>query len=266
MERYTGTKSERQADLSDLSKSEGVIPLLRYAVDVVPERKPHKLKRDRKKWSRKKITSVCSLRLGDIRRIIVGTFGGPCDSDDSELFFDQALPHLVARHVAYGKLEEAIPEMLSDWAWKHTRRVATEHSREWFREQADRILTLFDNDDGFPSIPDGDDVSRALGVRQTWVEEFRLQTLAAVERPRRVREAETRARKADRERQRRLENGATPHAESREALAPWKVHGISRSTCYRTLAKGEIVEMRRRNKAERPAAPCQPPLRLVSST
>lgn len=215
--------------------------LLRFAADYRPEVSRHKLKKPRKRWTFHKILSVCSLRLGDIQRIILGLYGGPCDTDDGELFFSQALPHLIARHVAYEKPESAMTEMLMAWAYKHTRRVYVEHPREWFEQQAEPILVHFGNDDGRPSIPDGDSVSVALSVRQAWIQEFKLHTLTAIERPRRVRKAETNAKKAKRQGDRRISEGATPRRDSISARKPWEDLGISRATWYRQIADGTLT-------------------------
>lgn len=263
----TGTKHEHQGP-----SAQNLSAVLRFAADQMREDTPHPLKRKRQYWSDPKLRSVCSLRLGDIKRLIVGMFGGPCDTDDGELFFDLALVHLVARHVTSGKNEDEITDMLMDWAWKHTRKVVADHPREWFRDQGERILLAFDNDDGRPTIPSGDSVSAALGIRQSQVIDFKLSTLTAVERPRSVRKAEERAKKAERERQRRAKAGAVAHTESITQTKPWDRYGVSRATYYRAVKDGTIIPdqrmrvVRSRKQAKQIVQPePRKTLRLVAS-
>ena len=203
------------------------------------QRQPNRLRRRRSKWSKPKIARVSNCVLKDIERVIAGVCGGPCHTDHAGLFYDVALPFLVANHIAYGRSEETMDSL--KWAHTHLPKLAAENPREWFNEAEQAILAGFDEHDGAPSIPDLDSVSRKLGVTLEKRALWGLKLLCAVERPPIVRNAEAKAKNAAYNKAKRAANGATPREQSIAARKPWLAYGIkSRRTWERKVERGEL--------------------------
>ncbi len=208
--------------------------------------KPRKLKRH-KPWTKHKIATNCNLVLKDIVRLIQYEFQGPCDTDDGALLFEQALPFLVARHIAYNRSEDTVNSY--EWAWTHCRRLAVDNPRSWFEEAEQVILRGFANFDGRPSIPDRDAVSKALHLTEERRVSAKLLHLPAIERPPCVRERDRKAYDRARKAAARAKAGAKPHEASREKRRPWTAYGMSRSTYYRAKADGRLIEFEHPVKA-----------------
>ncbi|MFK5599099.1 hypothetical protein ACFZ8E_19175 [Methylobacterium sp. HMF5984] len=222
-----------------------------------------KLRKRPKSWSPYKITVNANNVVKDIQRIIEKEFDGACYTDDGEMFYEQAVPFLVARHIAYGYPEDELNTM--QWATKYTPGIAANNPREWFEAAEQAILAGFDNYGGKPSIPAMDSVSKALDLTVERRQKCGVLHLCAVERPRDIRKSEAKVYDARRKAEARSKAGATPREQSLTARKPWESYGISKRTYERRVERGEIpadpVSLKRMDKAR---AKWNPVLRLVS--
>lgn len=212
-------------------------------------------------WSVGKVWSVCNLRLNGIQRLIVGRHHGPCRTDDGIAYFDVALPHLVGRRYVRNHDDARIASYA--WAQKWTPQLAEEQGPGWFEEREQEMARKFD--DWRVVLPDADRVAQDLCITAAEVAVHELKTIGAVDRRAEQRDIEAKAKRAARDRQRRIEKlGSTPRDESMTATEVWKQSGYnSRATYYRAVARGDIAPDPRMRTQKRKAK--TPRLRLVHS-
>lgn len=165
-------------------------------------------------------------RRAEIQRLIEYRHSHSCDTDDAETYLDAVLPHLFRIHSASRRLDQAI----ADWArnWVPTLDQAF---------VADVVERARIED---PRLLKADAIAKLLKVTQAERTILKLRTIGACDRTKRQRQIDRKRRNTEIQRERRARNGATPRTHSKAATQPWKVLGISRSTYYDRLQKGQI--------------------------
>ncbi|KTS42294.1 hypothetical protein NS230_28120 [Methylobacterium indicum] len=163
-------------------------------------------------------------RVRDIENLIRGRHGGPCDTDDGEVYWLCALPHLLilfpSQPVRADPLrwaERWVPRMLPATGRKKVEAVIGSHLRRpRFRSNA------------------------VLGceMRATAAEcaAYQLHGIAPCDVPPEIGRARARQADAERKQAARRAAGSTARAQSLERTKPWETEGISRSTYKRRLA------------------------------
>ncbi|MCJ2040412.1 hypothetical protein MKK55_15885 [Methylobacterium sp. J-059] len=231
--------------------------------DAMKPKRRNPLRNKRTLWSPARVVSVANLFKSDIEKFITGTFGGPCLTDDAVMFYEPLVRILCVRFVA---MEEdgrnPRPVDSCGWAMKFMPRFALEQGRAWFEEQERVITASFGA--ALPALPSADELADAIGVRHQNVVDFRLRSIGATDRRAPQRAVERKAKKAVCERKRRAKAGAKAQANSKASTKPWESLGMSRSTFYRKLADGTVVEVQSPYDVAQDA-PKRPNLRLVKN-
>jgi len=83
-------------------------------------------------------------------------------------------------------------------------------------------------------------IGKALNLTNAERTRLGIRIILPVDRTKTQLKQDTKKRNAERERARRLEAGARPHARSARQTEPWKALGISKATYYRKLKNGTI--------------------------
>lgn len=168
-------------------------------------------------------------RLAELERLIDVRHGGPCDTDEGELYFDVALPHLVALPEADFP---ASPALL--WAWSLCPRLVDARGREWITEREAELRAR-----RRPIRLKADTIAERLGVRDEERSRLKLWTIGAIDRSAEQRKADAKVANRDRMRRKRaqekVERAAleqAPRQPSISSLKPWAAEGISRSSWY----------------------------------
>jgi hypothetical protein len=161
------------------------------------------------------------LRISSIVKLINGRYGGPCDTDDGETYYDAALPSLIERANYQGRAVGS-----RAWAEQFTPRLLDEHPPEWFAAAEDEAMR-------FPRALSADDIAKLLKVTADEVKRFDLRTFGAIDRPAKQRKDERKAADRAYQKRKRHEQGATPREQSLTARKPWSAIGISRSAFYK---------------------------------
>jgi hypothetical protein len=162
-----------------------------------------------------------NLRLASIERLIKGRHGGPCDTDDVEIYFEAAIPYLIDQANYYGR-----PISSLTWAQQWTPALVEDRGRSWFDEvEAEAAMN--------PTYLSSDRLAKLLQVTSDEVRRYGLRTFGSVDRPKKQRKQDRKAKDREYQRQKRLEAGATPRDQSLTTQKPWEVEGISRATWYR---------------------------------
>jgi hypothetical protein len=154
-------------------------------------------------------------RAKEIEKLIRHRYnGGPCDTHD-DVWLDAILPSLQRTAGAWA------------WAKMWVPLVARERGEEWFQSRMQKRLR-------WPSV---DELAQMLRITDEEAKDLGLKVMVSMTRPEAVRKAEQKAKDAERQRKKRLANGATPRCESIKQQEPWKKEGISKSTYYRRQNK-----------------------------
>lgn len=196
----------------------------------------------RKRWSPGKVVGLCNLRLYSIGALIQGRHGGPCDTDDGEMYYSAAVRMQVMRWAAMTD-DGRNPRDLNSQAWaqEHCPKLAADRPRAWFEDQERRILEELGAKHA--TVPAADDIARDLNIRHAEVVQFKLRSVGAVDRDARQREVERRRADVKRKALERRKNGdVMPRNESMAQTKPWLALNppISRATYYRKVEKGEL--------------------------
>lgn len=176
-------------------------------------------------------------RLSDIHKVIVGRHGGQCDDLVwMKRYFRAALPHVLhdARSiVAAGG--SPVGAML-DWVTEHTPILRIVIGDEWIEAQVDACLAKPPR----RRCPRVDRTSRILQIADHEPEAFKLCSLPAMSRPKAVREAEDKTRRAKAEQARRAQNPSyTPRSESKAATM--RAAGINPNTAKSQARRARLA-------------------------
>jgi hypothetical protein len=169
----------------------------------------------------KKKARFANLRLSSIEKLIKGRHGGPCDTDDAEIYLEAALPYLVDQANYYGR-----PVSSLAWAQQWTPALVEDRGHSWFNEAETEAAM-------HPKYLSSDQLAKLLQVTSDEVRRYGLNTLGSVDRPKKQRKQDRKAKDREYQRQKRLDAGATPRDQSLTTQKPWEIAGVSRATWYR---------------------------------
>jgi hypothetical protein len=176
--------------------------------------------RERRRASR---VPFAVLRLSSIQKVIDSRYAGPCPSPDADRYLRAAAPYILV----VGRIT------LRSWARRWTPLLAHPESQQFFDRIAEEASSL-------RRWPTADQLACHLGVTNAERLRLGLQTIGAIDRPKRQREADRRAADKAYQRAKRLEQGATPRERSLKATKPWEAHGISERHWRRQVKAGKI--------------------------
>lgn len=160
-------------------------------------------------------------RLSDIAKLIAHRHGGPCrDPVWSRTYFLAALPHVISSRARWREAVRAWVEQ-----WTPTLLIA---DFDWAEGQIERCL------DTKRPHPRTDKLAKLLAVRVDEVGAAKLVSIPAASRTKQVRQAEAKAKRAERDRKRWAAShpNHTPHAQSKARTKPWEACGMKRSAWY----------------------------------
>ncbi|MGF9764597.1 hypothetical protein AAII07_56900 [Microvirga sp. 0TCS3.31] len=169
--------------------------------------------------------SVSTLRLSSIRKLLEDRRGaglaGATLVAEEERCFRAALPSILEpKGRAIG------PGLALSWAEHWTPALLADRGASWIEELAAQHLAR-------PRRMKADALGRLLELCDEERTRLRITTIGAIDKNKRKRTAERKAKDRERKRQARAAKGATPRAQSAEAAKPWDVLGISRRSFYR---------------------------------
>jgi len=204
-----------------------------------PDKRAKPRPRGRKEWPPGKVISVANLYLSDIHKKITGLYGGPCDTDEGEIYLRPALRIMILRFNAM-KHDGRNPKPVDAYAWakRWTPRLAAEHGRAWFDEMQDRLIRELELNPA--PLPSADELAHETHTTHAQVVAFRLRAIGAVNRPAAQRQAEEKAKRATRERGRRVKKKTIPRSESMAQTKPWEAYGVSEPTFRRWVRDGKV--------------------------
>ncbi|GJD44010.1 hypothetical protein AFCDBAGC_1872 [Methylobacterium cerastii] len=193
--------------------------------------------------------------LVQIGKLIGLRYGGPCNDDDAESYYNAALPYLVEIAAERRRLDRLdttwwlrwctpvlVPIALPDPDWlrqiqpEALRKVrASEQSAisDWRRHAASRF-----SDEMFGHSSRA--LSKLLCLRADEMRAADIRFLSPIDRAADELAAERRARDAAYRKAKRDQEGVRPRSSSMEALKPWTVIGIGRRTFYKLLKAGDL--------------------------
>lgn len=194
--------------------------------------------------------------LAQVGKLIRIRYGGPCNDDDAEIYYEAALPYLIDR--AALRDETVDPTLLDFWVpgiptitalrsstpyttrWARwcTPVLAERCTREWFHEREEAALQAWRSHQvsGWPVAqvgPDGAALGRALRIRADEMRAGDLRLVTPFDRTREELAAERREADRIRKKAARAASGATPREESKAQTRPWAAAGMSRAAWYR---------------------------------
>ena len=168
-------------------------------------------------------------RLAEIEALVQHRHGGPCDTDDGEIYVQAALPHIIAIATVPGTPMHRTQAVL--WANLWTPRVLDERTIHWFIE-IEKVRSEQ------PRGLRADTLGKLLGVTKEERRALGLRTIRAKGQSKRDLTADRKASDREYQRLKRAQAGATPRSASKAALKPWESVGLSRSAWYRQQASG----------------------------
>lgn len=156
-----------------------------------------------------------ALRCRELESVLTDRYGAHLPNDDA----GREDLRIMARHLAHRGDEHGIRL----WAMKHAPWL-DDHERESVVRRAMASTA---------KLPMADTLAKQLGLTYADRQRLRLTTIGAVDVDKDERLARRKARKAQRRREKRHQQGMKPRAASLSRIKPWVAEGVSRRTWYR---------------------------------
>lgn len=169
--------------------------------------------------------------LAEIGRVIEDRHGGPCDTDDGEVYFKAALPSLVWK--AGGFEAEGWQDQLLRWIQVAAPKLNQATARTCIKEAMDRRRLRWSPQE----------LGNILCLSALDRERLRITQIRPVDMSAREFDAYWKAKRARNEKARRIAKGATPREQSVARTEPWIAFGMSKRTYYRKQAAGTLPIM-----------------------
>jgi hypothetical protein len=166
-----------------------------------------------------------NLRKHAVEQLVLYRHGGPCNTDDGEIYLSEVLPYLIdiARH-------RGVEIRSETWAAKFTPRLLV-NGIDWFRTMENSI-------EARPyRFPSNDEFARNLSIRQAEVEALVLRSIRSIDLSPAEAAQIRRTKKRAAEKSRRIAAGATPREQSIRATRPWLVAGYRNEKAWRRAIK-----------------------------
>lgn len=179
-------------------------------------------------------------RINEIGALVMLRHGGPCDTDDGEVWFEAALPHLALK--AYLRDRSAPMIGSADWADTVTPRLLTK-GRGWFEAREREFYPHWAVDDR-PRLPTALRLGSSLSLRTPEREAIGITTIAACDLSPEEAAVRAKERKREKDRERQQEKRAaqpehTPRGKSVLALHERGLLGVTNVRAFYRLPKDE---------------------------
>lgn len=172
------------------------------------------------------------LRVVAIERLIRARHGGPVDTDDGEAYARAAVGHVAEISDKHRRLNDPV-----EWCRRWCPGVLSEFGELW-------VLDLVHEHRRRRGLK-ADEIAILLGVTEAERVHLGLETFGAIDRRKDQRTRERKAKKAQREKARRIANGATPREHCLRALKPWEGYGWSEGYWRRQMKAGRVPDPRK---------------------